>query len=75
MNKSVFEGIKEAGRVAIFAVVSYLLTEGVVGQLLEVIKITIDPAMKLVIIGLITSILRAVDKWGHEEDNKVQLPF
>ncbi len=67
MNKAAFiEGLKELGRVVVLAVVSFALTEGVLNTVLLKIGIVADPEIRLIIIGFLTSALRAVDKFLHE---------
>ena len=68
MNKLFnLEFLKEIGRVILLAVVSYLSTEVVVNQLLDLVgKGQLDSMSKLVLSGLILSILRAFDKQLHD---------
>lgn len=58
--------LKEIGRVVLLAVVSYLSTEVVVGQVLDIaFGIRLDPATKIVITGLLLSVLKALDRELH----------
>ena len=66
MNTEALQGAKELGRIVAISIVSYLLTEGVVGGLLGVVGLRLTPEMKLVIVGVLLSVLKAVDKWLHE---------
>lgn len=66
MNTEALKGFAELGRVAAMALVSYLLTEGVLGTVLGAFGFHFTPEQKLVIVGLILSVLKAVDKWLHE---------
>lgn len=70
------EIIKEASRVIILAVVSWLLTVGVLDNVLSTFFGTkIDPTQTILISGFITSILRGIEKQLHDQDSRVQLPF
>lgn len=61
------EALKEGSRVVSLGVVSYLLTEGVLDAvLIGLFGTKLDTATKLYISGLLTTALRAVDKWLHE---------
>lgn len=61
------EAILEGGRVVLLAIVSYLLTVGVVDTLVaQFIGGKLDASITLIITGLITSGLRGVDKFLHE---------
>jgi hypothetical protein len=67
MDKQAFiEGAKELGRVILLGIVSFALTEGVINTILVKIGVFADPEIRLVIIGFLTSALRAVDKFLHE---------
>ena len=60
------EGLKEAGRVALVAIISWLLTEGVINSLLILIfKTKLSPELVLMLTGLITSIVKGWDKDLH----------
>ena len=60
-------GVLEGLRTIALAIVSYLLTIGVINTLLAAIVGTkLDPSTQLIIVGLITSGLKAIDKWLHE---------
>ena len=75
MNKKLLEIGKETLRVAILAVVSYLLTAGVIDYLLVTfVGNTLSTEMVVLITGLLTSILRGVEKQLHKEDSKFILP-
>ena len=59
--------IKELLRVVLIAVVSYLLTEGVITALLDlVVGIQLDPTQRLILVGLITTVVKAIDRHLHE---------
>ena len=64
---SIKEALKEGARVVAIGVVSYLLTEGAVLGLINVTGIQIDQTTKLMVVGFVTTFLRSVDKWLHEE--------
>ncbi|MDD4027018.1 MAG: hypothetical protein PHO75_02400 [Candidatus Shapirobacteria bacterium] len=60
------EGLKEAGRVALVAIISWLLTEGVINSLLVLIfKTKLSPELVLMLTGLFTSIVKGWDKDLH----------
>lgn len=59
------ELVKEAGRLALLALVSWALTEGVLVNLIgQFVKV--DTALKTQIIGFLTVVLKALDRWLHE---------
>jgi len=60
------EGAKELARIIGLAVVSYLLTEGVLDSVLLSFGIRLDPQTKVIVVGLITTVLKSFDKWLHE---------
>lgn len=61
------EAIKEGFRVLVLGIVSWLLTGGVDAILNITIGTKVDPATRLYVSGLLTTGLRAVDKWLHEQ--------
>ena len=61
------ESVKEGLRVILLGVVSYLLTEGVVQTLVShFLGMRLDASAQVIVVGLITSILRSIDKWLFE---------
>lgn len=58
--------LKEIGRIILAGGVSYLLTEGVISILLDLIGVKLDPSAKLLLIGTLTAVLKAVDRQLHE---------
>jgi len=67
MKKSLIEALKEGGRLLLLAVVSYVLTEGLIDLAIEYfIGAKIDLTTKAQLVGLLTTALRAVDKYLHE---------
>lgn len=61
------EAFLEGGRVIVLALVSYLLTEGVLTLIVELIfGVRVDATGKAVITGLLTTVLRSIDKYLHE---------
>jgi len=67
MSNSIKEGLLEGGRVVLLAIVSYLLTEGVVALLVnQFIGVQVGPEVRIVAVGAVTSVLRGIDKWLHE---------
>lgn len=72
----IWEIAKEAIRVIVLAVVSWLLTVGVLDNVITAFFGTkIDPTQTILISGFITSILRGIEKQLHENDSRMQLPF
>lgn len=64
--KPLIEGLKDTGRTILLAVISYLVTEGVMNTLIGVIfGDKLSPELILIISGLITSILKGIDKDIH----------
>ena len=62
------EGGKEGGRVIVLSIVSYLLTEGVVGTVVtELTGQGLSPALTIVVTGIILAALRGFSEWMHEE--------
>lgn len=65
--KSFIEAIKEGLRVVVLGVVSYLLTVGVIDNLIHTYLGTrIDLSAQVIIVGAATSVLRGIDAWLHE---------
>jgi len=72
MNKDAFEGLKETLRTAVMAVVSYLLTAGVLQALVFAAlgeKLTTE--WQFIFISLLTALLSGIDKWLHKADVKI----
>lgn len=65
--QSFIESAKEFSRIVLFAVVSWLLTEGVLDWLFSIFGGSLDPVSKIQLIGFSTMILRTVDKYMHEK--------
>lgn len=65
MSTQLKKALLEGGRVVILTIVSYLLTEGVLATLIGATGLTIDPGVQLIIIGLLTSTLKSLDKYLH----------
>lgn len=58
---------KEYGRLALSAVISYLLTAGVIDNLLQALAGTrLDLSTQLLISGLITGFIKSIDRAMHE---------
>ena len=67
MSDAIKKGLLEGGRVVVLAIISYLLTAGVLNAIVvATLGQNIDASIQVVIIGLITSVLRAIDKFLHE---------
>lgn len=67
MNKeSLLAALKEAGRLVLLALVSYLLTEGVLDAVVGYFGGQLDAVTKLQIMALATTALRTLDKYLHE---------
>ena len=64
--KPLIEGLKEAGRIALVAIVSWLLTEGVLNSLFVLIfKEKMSSEAILMLTGVMMSILKGWDKDLH----------
>ncbi len=67
-KKPIVEALKEGGRVVLLAAVSYLLSEGVLDIIVDYIfGVKLDTALKVQIAGIVTIVLRAIDKYLHEK--------
>ena len=67
MKSALFEALKELGRIVSLAVISYILTNGVIeAAVIYFTGTSLDPMTRTYIIGILTSALRAIDKWLHE---------
>lgn len=73
--QNIIEWLKELGRISALAVVSYLLTAGVIDAILASFGIQLDPQIKLIIVGFITTILKSIDKWLHETGKDMKNMF
>lgn len=65
MKNNLFEAIKEPLRLMALALVSWLLSEGV-GAILRAYGGQLSAEVQLVIVGVLTSLLRGIDKYLHE---------
>lgn len=65
-SKSLLDALKEGGRLVLLALVSYLLTEGVLDAIVGYFGVQLDAVTKVQIIGLATTGLRMLDKYLHE---------
>lgn len=75
MKNPLHEAGKELGRLLLLTVLSYLLTEGVIAMLVNVIiGDQLSPELKLQITGIVLFLLRAADKWAHELGKKTYNP-
>ena len=75
MKTAQSEALLEGGRVVLLAVVSYLLTEGVLATTLDLIfGVRLDATAKALLTGLVTTVLRSVDKYLHEASKTEQKP-
>lgn len=64
--KPLVEGLKEAGRVALVALVSWLLTEGIINSIFVLIfKDRLSSEAILMLTGLMTAIIKGWDKDLH----------
>ena len=64
---NIIEALKEAARLILMAVLSYLLTTGVLDMLLSTyFGTTLNPTVALQVSGVLTVGLRSLDKWLHE---------
>lgn len=73
--KNFLEGAKELGRIIGLAIVSYLLTEGVLDAVFMSFGIKLDPQTKLIVVGLTTTVLKTLDKWLHETGKDMKNMF
>ena len=74
-NKLV-EIIKEVGRNAVLGIISYLLTVGVLDNLIVVLGgDKLDPQYVVLITSGLTYLLRGIEKALHDADSRLQLPF
>ena len=65
-KKSLLEAMKEAGRLALFALVAYLLTGGFELVVNSLFGTKLSPELKMQVVSVGTLGLRALDKWLHE---------
>lgn len=70
MDKTaLIEGLKQVGRVALFAVVSWLLTVGVIESILVAIfKESMNAGTITLLSGFLTSLLTGIDKALHKAE-------
>lgn len=66
MSDAAKESLKELGRLILLAIISFLLTEGTLGLIFNALGLFIDPEIRLVVTGLLTTVLRTLDKYIHE---------
>ncbi len=67
------QSLLEGGRLIVTALVSYLLTEGVLGFIVDrVFGIRIDPALKFQVTTALTLVLKSIDRALHETDIRVK---
>jgi hypothetical protein len=64
MNNPIKEALKEGLRVIVLALVSWLLTDGVLVLLLG--GFNLPETIRVQIVLVLTILLRSVDKWLHE---------
>ena len=60
--------LKEAGRIILLAVIAWLLTDQVINRVVDLVTLNyqLDMNLKLQITGVITTVLKSVDRWLHE---------
>lgn len=72
---NITEILKESLRVVFLAVVSYLLTDGVINYLVvHFAGESLSLELIVLITGLLTSVLRGIEKQLHKNESKFQLP-
>lgn len=64
--EALMEALKEAGRLALFALISYLLTGGFELLINSLFGTRLSAEVKMQVISVGTLALRALDKWLHE---------
>lgn len=73
-KKALLEALKSFVRLGLIAIVSYLLTEGVVNTLLvAILGASLSPEMRVVLSGVVISALKSLDTWLHEKDIETPL--
>lgn len=70
-QKGRVEGVKESVRIVMLTIVSWLLTEGVVAKLVEQFGAQLDANTRLLVTGLILSVLKGIDKWLYKTDRTI----
>jgi len=74
-TQATIESGKEMGRLLLIAIVSYLLTTGVLDTLVAfVFRTHLSPDQRLQLTGLIMLLLRALDAWLHEMGKQTNNP-
>lgn len=69
------KALKEAGRILVLAVVSYLLTGVVLANLVASLSGNhLDINTQLIVTGVITTILKSLDTWLHEQGKATNNP-
>lgn len=67
MTKAALETVKEFGRIVLLALLAFLLTEGVVGFLVDrFLSVQLSPIEKTLVIGAFTTALKTLDKLMYE---------
>ena len=75
-ENKLLEIIKEVGRNAVLGIISYLLTVGVLNNVIAVLGgDKLDPQYVVLITSGLTYLLRGIEKTLHDNDSKLQLPF
>ena len=68
-KKGIVEGLKEGLRIVILSVISYLLTDGVIQMIIELIwGAKMDATQVTLVSGLVLSVLKSIDKWAYKTD-------
>lgn len=74
MNSAFIESFKELIRMIVISMVSFFLTEGVVQFVLQwIVGDKLDVAQVLFITGLLTVILKSIDKFLHKNGTNTPL--
>ncbi len=71
------EMLFEMARLIVSSVIGFALTEGVIATLVNYYGVTIDPTIRIIVIGLVTSVIRGIDRYIHVDtsiDSKGFLP-
>lgn len=72
MDTPTTSSAKELGRIILLAIISYLLTDGVLKTGLVALGYHFTPEQYLIVNGLILSVLKAIDKYLHSLGKSIE---